>query len=128
MREITIIISHLPYPELSPNSRCHWAVKASAVKAAREEVGWLAKEQWLDQPPMMKATIAYRFSCADLRRRDIDNLVAACKAFQDGLVDVGVLFLDDAAHLSPGVSSLTTDTFNRTVIEIEECEGREITR
>ena len=41
MNKIEIKIKHLPYPELSPNSRVHWAVKARAVKASREEIGWL---------------------------------------------------------------------------------------
>ena len=99
-RQLIIRISHLPYPELSPNSRVHWAVKARAVKAAREEMGWLAKSQWHDEKPMMKAKISYEFGVCNSRRRDMDNLVASCKSFVDGLIDAGVLFYDDSNHLT----------------------------
>ncbi len=120
LRTLTITIEHLPSPELSPNSRQHWAVKSRAVRAAREEVGWLAKAQWQDQKPMMKAQITYHFSVDNYIRRDMDNLIASCKAFQDGLVDAGVIFYDDAAHISLGVCSLTIDCEDKTVIEIVE--------
>ena len=119
-RELKITLDHLPYPELNPNSRVHWAVKARAVKASREEVGWLAKHYWKDKEPMVKARISYEFMVKDRRKRDIDNLVAACKPFADGLIDAGVIFYDDSQHLEYGVSSVTTDDKNETIIRVVE--------
>ncbi len=40
MRKLQVEIEHLPYTELNPNSREHFMVKARAVKASREEIGW----------------------------------------------------------------------------------------
>ena len=120
LRQLIICIPHLPYPELSPNSREHWAVKARAVRASREEVGWLAKAQWQDQKPMMRARVSYQFHVADNRKRDLDNLLSSCKAFQDGLIDAGVLFYDDAKHLEIGQVKVVQSDTEQTVIKLEE--------
>jgi len=116
---LRIEIEHLPYPELSPNSRLHWAVKARAVKAAREEVGWLAKAQWRDKL-MARARISYEFYVKDKRRRDLDNLLAMAKPWQDGLVDAGVLEDDDAEHLEIGYSKVIRSNAERSIILIEQ--------
>ena len=121
-RRLAIFISHLPYPELSPNSRIHWAVKARAVRASREEVGWLAKAQWRDQKPMMRARISYEFRVADNRKRDFDNLLSSCKAFQDGLIDAGVIFYDDARHLEIGQVKVVQSNAEQTIITVEELQ------
>ena len=120
IRKIEIEIDHLPFPELSPNSRLHWAVKARAIKASREEVGWLAKAQWGDQKPMVKARIHYEFFAKDHRRRDLDNLLAMTKPWQDGLIDAGVIFYDDAEHLQYGISSYTSDIEDRVIMIVKE--------
>ena len=120
MRQLVITIPHLPYPELNPNSRVFWADKARVVKIAKDEIGWLAKAQWHDEKPMMKARISYAFFTKDHRRRDLDNLLSACKAYQDGLIEVGVLFYDDAKHLEIGSVTLTTDVEDRTIVTVEE--------
>ena len=119
-RTLTIILEHLPYPELSPNSRVHWAVKARAVKASREEIGWLAKAQWHEEKPMIMAVISYEFYVKDNRHRDLDNLLAMCKPFQDGLIDVGVLMYDDMQHLQIGHVGVVQDIIEQTIITIEE--------
>ena len=123
MRILVIKLDHLPYTELSPNSRLHWAIKARAIKASREEVGWLAKAQWKDQKPMMKARISYEFLIKNRRRRDADNLLAACKPFTDGLIDAGVIFYDDIEHLETGLNRTIFDTKDETVITIVELRG-----
>lgn len=120
MRTITIEIDHLPYKELNPNSRCHWAVKAGKVKEAREEIGWLAKIQWQDDEPMMKARISYEFHSKDKRKRDLDNLLSACKSYQDSLIDAGVIFYDDAEHLEIGSIKLIQGDEDKTIITVEE--------
>ena len=119
-RTLLIELLHLPYRELSPNARVHWAKKAAAVRGAREEVGWLAGSQWGDQPPMQCARISYVFNVVDKRRRDIGNLLAACKPFEDGLVDAGVIFEDDAEHLKLGTVNIGGGLTESTWITLEE--------
>ncbi len=122
MRKLTIELNHLPLVELNPNNlrRQHWTVRAAATRDAQREIGWLAKVDWHDDKPMMKARISYEFHAADHRRRDLDNLLSACKAYQDGLIEVGVLFYDDAAHLEIGSVKMVQDGEDKTVITVEE--------
>lgn len=122
-RTLEIVIDHLPYRELSPNSREHFIVKARAVKAQREEAGWLAKVQWNNQKPMEYARISYVFCIKDKRHRDMDNLVASAKSFQDGLVDAGVIGNDDSAHLELGRCRILLSNTNQTIITVNELVG-----
>ena len=117
-RRLVIELNHLPPSVLNLNARVHWSVGYTATKEAKEEVGWLAKIQWKDEKPMMKARITYSFFAKDHRRRDFDNLVM--KFCPDSLIEVGVLFYDDAEHLEYGVPSYTIGTEERTVIIVEE--------
>ena len=121
-RQLVIELNHLPPSELNPNNlrRQHWSVRYKATKEAKEEVGWLAKIQWKDEKPMMKARISYEFSAKDRRKRDLDNLLSACKAYQDGLIEVGVLFYDDAEHLEIGKVTMALDAEDKTKITVEE--------
>ncbi len=115
-------MDHLPYRELSPNSRLHWAVKHRASKASREEIGWLAKAQWHDDKPMMKSRISYEFHVTNKRHRDLDNLLAMCKPWQDGLIDAGVVFYDDSEHLEIGSLKVLQGEVEQTVVLVEEIE------
>ncbi len=128
MRNLKIIIPHMPFRELSPNSRVHWAVRARAVRAQREEVGWLAKSQWQSQDPMKHARIIYEFMVKDKRHRDFDNLITACKSFQDGLVDAGVLVSDDSKHLELGQCNVMQSDAEQTVIKLKELDRVEVLR
>ena len=119
-RKLVIIIEHLPYTELSPNARHHWAVKARAIRASREEIGWLAKVEWHDDEPMMRARISYEFQVKDKRHRDLDNLLAMCKPWQDGLIDAGVIFYDDAKHLELGYIKVIQGNVEQSIITVEE--------
>ena len=123
MRSITIKLDNLPNPQLSPNRlrSLHWTDRSKLMRTAREEVGWLAKSQWKDQKPMMKARLSYEFFIKDRRKRDVDNLLAACKPFTDGLIDAGVIFYDDMAHLEYGLIRAVYDVKDETVITVEEC-------
>ena len=122
MRKLELTLDHLPWPELSPNSRLHWAVKARAVKSTKDEIGWLAKAAgWTCyHKPMQKARISYEFHLKDNRRRDLDNLLASCKSLVDGLVDVGVLADDDSKHLEIGSVKCIQGTKEQTVISLTE--------
>ena len=121
-RRLEITLEHLPPSELNPNNlrRQHWSIRHRVTNEAKDEIGWLAKAQWHDDKPMMKARISYMFHAKNHRRRDLDNLLSACKAYQDGLIEVGVLYYDDAEHLEIGNVSLTTDDRDATFIVVQE--------
>lgn len=77
-----------------PNSRCHWAVKASQVKQLRYTAKLIAaiELQNMEQPPIFKRDdlIAVRWHHVlgkNRRQRDIDNTIAATKPIQDGVFD-----------------------------------------
>lgn len=95
----------LPWPSkaLQPNARVHWAAKAKATKQARYEaelvatavmrlVGWTKCE---------RASIEYVFYDPVKRRRDRDNHLAACKAYNDGLADAGIVGNDSGFTFLP---------------------------
>ncbi len=128
MRTLKIELPHLPYPELSPNWRGHWSEIARGKKVARAEAGWLALAQWKGQMPMSCAMISYEFTVKVDRVRDHDNLIASCKPLQDGLIDAGVIFYDDANHLKLGSVTISKGDKDLTTIlvqEVKSCEKRE---
>jgi len=64
------------------------------------------------------ATIYYEFIVTNKRRRDIDGLLGACKPFQDGLVDAGILLDDDWQHLQIGGAKIILGKQEQTRIGI----------
>ena len=124
MRKLTIKLNHLPESSLNPNKlrRLHWSERSHSTLEARQEVGWLAKSQWHDDTPMMKARISYKFLIKDRRKHDVENLLAACKPFSDGLIDAGVIFFDDMKHLEIGKVQAIYSDKDKTIILIEEIE------
>lgn len=87
----------MPWPKdraLSPNWRGHWSGKARAKKKLREAWYWSALEQKASPIRAERLTVALTFYPPDRRARDLDNLLAACKAGLDGLADV--LKVDDS--------------------------------
>ena len=80
----------LPWPDrkLSPNSHSYWRVKHKAAQEARA-IGIIAArevyEPGVDTPLTGDLRVTYRFSPPDKRRRDLDNLHASTKFFQDGV-------------------------------------------
>jgi crossover junction endodeoxyribonuclease RusA len=79
----------IPWPDkaLSPNARSHFHAKAKVAKAYREQAYWLAYSSKLVAPE--EGTIALRldFHPPDARKRDLDNMLASCKAAIDGIAD-----------------------------------------
>lgn len=122
MKNVEIALDHLPPPALSPNRlrTLHWSERSAIMRSAREEVGWLAKSAWGDSKPLERARISYTFFLKDRRRRDLDNLLAACKPYTDGLIDAGVIFYDDITHLEYGNVCAVHSDCDRTIITIEE--------
>src|SRR5574343_158176 len=90
---------HLPWPPrtLSPNVQGHWAKKASAKKAYRSACR-RAGEQGSGVggflPPDALLRVSLRFCPPDVRRRDLDNLLAAMKSGLDGIADA--IGIDDS--------------------------------
>ena len=84
----------LPYPPaiLSPNGKHgHWAPRAKVKAAYRSECGWRARAQGADILDVTRLEMRVTFHPPDLRRRDRDNAIAACKGLFDGLADaIGV--------------------------------------
>ena len=89
-------VPHLPHSRLSPNARNNPIVRNRYVQAAKEEMEAEILVQDLRQSPLWeKAHLDITFSSKDKRRRDLDNLIASCKAWIDGLV--GMVIVDDSA-------------------------------
>lgn len=120
-QKVIIPLSHLPDPDLSPNKRLNWRAKYRITKEAKDEIFWIVKQVWQNRPPLERAKISYYFYTKDNRGRDLDNLIASCKAYQDGLVAGGLLIDDDSRHLEFGnVKVYHKSGKNETIIEVEE--------
>lgn len=75
-----------PDPRLSPNARNHWAVRCKVVQGARATAFYSAKAAGAPVlPPEGDICVLWTFCPPDKRRRDRDNMIAACKAYADGL-------------------------------------------
>ena len=110
----------LPYPAaaLWPNKRAHWATKARAVKSARKEAYWLAKEAGDlvvgDGEIAIKITVCGK---AKGPLPDKDNCTSAAKSLLDGIADA--LGVNDKRFAAPIVvySSVRSSRF---IIEVGE--------
>jgi len=85
----------LPWPprELSPNARCHWAVKGRQTKLYRTTAMVLAKHCCNPRIPEGPLYLWVTFFPPDRRRRDDDNVFAGFKAGRDGIAQA--LGIDD---------------------------------
>ena len=120
MKELTVTIDHLPYSELMPNRKLYWAAKAKVAAIARRDAciealncmgTWIAPE---------RASVFYRFTAKDKRKRDLDNLIAASKASLDGLRDAGVIASDDADYLSISGAEIVKGDKAKTELIVRE--------
>lgn len=86
----------MPWPALkglSPNHRVHWSVKARAKASLRAAWAWEATKQGVCKIDADHLAVSLTFYPPDRRPRDVDNMLASCKAGLDGLADV--LGVDD---------------------------------
>ena len=74
-----------PAKPLWQNRPYHWAKRAKAVKAYREEAWAMAREQAVRTDP--SATLEFTFHPPDNRRRDVQNMPATMKSGIDGIAD-----------------------------------------
>ena len=81
----------LPSKVLSPNARPNRFAKSAAVKTARTSArreAYLMMREWDFPAGFVVVSIQYRaFWKTKGRRRDDVNLIASCKAYEDGLQD-----------------------------------------
>lgn len=80
---------YLPWPakELSPNSRCHWAIKAKAAKKARRLAGLETMASGIKIAGKSHIDLFVVFHAPDKRLRDLDNCIASLKSTLDGIAD-----------------------------------------
>lgn len=87
----------LPWPSrgLSPNARCHWAVKRKLVLIARRIAYCETRRKTDGHRAVPDGRIGYRcsFYPPDKRARDEDNLIASMKSSLDGIAQA--LHVDD---------------------------------
>ena len=99
MSSITIIIPNLPWPQLNPNAREYHKRKNTYFQSAKEGMTAQIREQGLRQDPLWELVeLEFIFHAKDRRRRDVDNLLAACKAWVDALIGE-VITHDDGFHV-----------------------------
>jgi len=96
----------LPWPDrkLSPNARCHWAVKSKCTKQHRA-LACIAARQQCGTPPRWKSAY-YSVICTlgpKMKTPDEDNLLSSLKAYRDGLQDAGVVVNDRGLRIGGAV-------------------------
>ena len=101
-----IITIALPWPDkhLSPNSRMHNKAKIPYIQAARELAYYAVKEQPQYDWQGMDAGLVMIVTAhpPNNRRRDLDNVLSSCKAYQDGLCQA--LRVDDRQIVEERIS------------------------
>jgi len=120
-----IRLFHLPPAELNPNKlrRLHWSKRSSEIRIARQEMYYEALGCKNGRGPIKKARIHYKFIIAGKRRHDLDNMLACCKPYVDGIVDAGIIEADDILHLEIGSVKAEYGKDNETIIIIEDITG-----
>ena len=97
----------VPHKDLSQNARVHWRIKDKLTRSHREKSCIYAKILFKELltssffEPYLRATIGLKFYFRDNRRRDHRNYEGMCKAYDDGLVDSGILKDDDKITWQP---------------------------
>lgn len=82
----------LPWParQLSPNSRSYFRLKAEVARASRLEAKVLSLNALNGHAPFAKddrLSLSLEFCPPDNKKRDMDNMLASCKAALDGVFD-----------------------------------------
>jgi crossover junction endodeoxyribonuclease RusA len=112
----------LPWPPAacSPNKRVHWSKKARATKRYRADCHLLAMQAGITAPAG-ELLVVMEFVPPDARRRDLDNLLAACKGLLDGIADA--LKVDDRCFVPQLRMSTETIKGGQVRVRIESNAG-----
>lgn len=106
----------LPGKHCNPNRKCHWAVKARAVKAVREAAFMAARDaKYRFAHPLLHVMFFHPYA----RKRDRDNHIASLKGAVDGLADAG-LFENDCQVRWGDVEFLQDPSNPRVQLTIQE--------
>ena len=113
-----MVIPHLPARELNPNSRNYHMQKNRHFQAAKDEMVAEVRSRDLRQDPLWgHVALEFVYHAGDRRRRDVDNLLAASKAWIDGLV--GEVIPDDSGkHVSKLSGQYVLDDTSYTEVVI----------
>ena len=118
-----ITIPGLPPRDASPNARVHY-MKLANVKRNQKDlmIASVLELMPMDRPnePWEKAHLTITFRASDKRRRDLDNLLSASKAYVDGLVAAGVIVDDSSANLSYSLYYEKSKEHAATIFDIKE--------
>tara|TARA_R110002110_G_scaffold142957_1_gene331449 strand:- start:4210 stop:4578 length:369 start_codon:yes stop_codon:yes gene_type:complete len=118
-----IVIPGLPPRDASPNARVHY-MKLANVKRNQKDlmIASVLELMPMDRPnePWEKAHLTITFRASDKRRRDIDNLLSASKAYVDGLVAAGIIVDDSSENLSYSLYYEKSKEHAATIFDIEE--------
>ena len=109
----------LPWPDrdLSPNARVHYKRRAEAVKDARD-LAYLETRLAREVSVIPPLHAAWFFYPPDNRKRDLDNMLSMCKAYQDGIFQA--LGLDDSAVRT--VSLRKCKPVKNGMVKVEICQ------
>ena len=112
----------LPWPDshLSPNARSHWAVLRDYKQLAHETAHWLAYPLRLGWTREARFSMSLTFCPPDRRRRDLDNIEAACKAAFDGMC--AGLGIDDSQIIETSKRWGEVVQGGAVIVEIEEAK------
>ena len=103
-----------PDAKLSPNTRGHWSKKASANKTALLEIRSLLPKD--TSIPKGHLRVEFSFYQPDLRRRDLDNLLASMKPYIDAIFLLGKA--DDTQIQSIACHKILPDGVPRVELKI----------
>lgn len=70
--------------KLSPNTKCHWAVKSKAQKKQKEDAFYIAKSHPLPAQ-QDQYVLDITFHPKTNHRQDLDNCIASIKGLLDGV-------------------------------------------
>ncbi len=98
--QIKITFPVLPYTELRPNYQRSnfWYKRAEVTETAREEA-YLTAKLLKPEKPIEDCTIEEVFTVPTRRKIDVEGLMAACKAWMDGIIDAEIIVDDDCWHV-----------------------------
>jgi len=127
---VRIEVPFLPPVEYSPNSRCSWADKHKAGKVYHDAVYYCCVDarnrEYRISFPLSKAKLNLTVVFAEIRLRDLDNLLARFKPGLDAVVDSGLVLDDDVEHLEIGEVEVVVDPERAplTIIELAEIKEK----
>ncbi|MBA7465061.1 hypothetical protein ES707_00222 [subsurface metagenome] len=126
-----IEVPFLPPVEYSPNWRGHWSEKNKAGKVYHDAVYYCCVDarnrEYRRDFPLAKAKLNLTVVFAEIRLRDLDNLLARFKPGLDAVVDSGLVLDDDVEHLEIGQVEVVVDPERAplTIIELDEIKKLE---